>query len=150
MEKKTKEMSSVELKADGEDVLHTCKSTKTPLDSSNETSILMTDNARSSDGNSADIEALNTASLMIEDKYEVEVEHQLDKLAVDMNNKEVDGQLENILACESNDRVLEHQSQTAVVKSHDDFQNDSHICIENADTEFASLVLIEKKTEKVD
>ncbi|KAH3695286.1 hypothetical protein DPMN_082743 [Dreissena polymorpha] len=143
-------MSSVELKADGEDVLHTCKSTKTPLDSSNETSILMTDNARSSDGNSADIEALNTASLMIEDKYEVEVEHQLDKLAVDMNNKEVDGQLENILACESNDRVLEHQSQTAVVKSHDDFQNDSHICIENADTEFASLVLIEKKTEKVD
>ncbi|XP_052257904.1 uncharacterized protein LOC127862693 isoform X2 [Dreissena polymorpha] len=62
MEKKTKEMSSVELKADGEDVLHTCKSTKTQLDSSNETSILMTDNARSSGGNSTDIESLNTAS----------------------------------------------------------------------------------------
>ncbi|KAH3695293.1 hypothetical protein DPMN_082750 [Dreissena polymorpha] len=86
-----------------------------------------------------DIESLNSASLMIEDKYVVEFEH-LDKLVVDMDNKEVDSQLENILACEKNGSC----------KNHEDFQNDSHRCIENADTEFSSMVLIEKKTEKLD
>ncbi|KAH3695309.1 hypothetical protein DPMN_082766 [Dreissena polymorpha] len=127
-------MLSVELTEDGEDVSRTWKSTKTPLDSLNETSILMTDTPEAQ--MVTDIESLNSASLMIEGKYEVEFEH-LDKLVVYMDNKEVDSQLENILACEKNGSC----------KNHEDFQNDSHRCIENADTEFSSMVLIEKKTE---